>query len=214
MKTIVSMAVPFVTLNLAPPGPARNRFVGEPTGTQYAGRMRAYVDESEPGGGRDHTAYVLAAVIISVSISDAARADVRAATPRRMRKLHWYEALPSQRISWLDLLRHAVAVIVVRYDGAVARTERRRRRCIERLVHELELRKVGHVVLETRGPARDKDDRAMFDALRDRGVGHGVRFEHLNPSEEPLLALADIACGAHVAGLAGDHGLSSPILVS
>ncbi|WP_433953380.1 DUF3800 domain-containing protein [Curtobacterium flaccumfaciens] len=176
--------------------------------------MRAYVDESEPGGGRDHTAYVLAAVIISVSISDAARADVRAATPRRMRKLHWYEALPSQRISWLDLLQHAVAVIVVRYDGAVARTERRRRRCIERLVHELELRKVGHVILETRGPARDKDDRAMFDALRDRGVGHGVRFEHLNPSEEPLLALADIACGAHVAGLAGDHGLSSPILVS
>ncbi|MFJ4221037.1 DUF3800 domain-containing protein [Curtobacterium luteum] len=157
----------------------------------------AYVDESEPGGGLDHTVYVLAAVVIAREQSDAARAAVRDATPRRMRKLHWYEALPAQRISWLDLLRHAVEIVIVRYEGAVARTERRRRRCLERLVWELEQRDVRTVVLESRGPARDRDDRSMFTALRDRGIGGRLRWTHARPSEEPLLALADIACGAH-----------------
>ncbi|TCU48580.1 DUF3800 domain-containing protein [Curtobacterium sp. PhB146] len=176
--------------------------------------MRAYVDESEPGGGRDHTTYVMAAVVITASACEAARLDVRAATPRRMRKLHWYEALPGQRLSWLDLLRHAVSVLVVRYDGAVARTERRRRRCIERLAHELELRQVHQVILETRGPARDADDRAMFDALRDRGIGKELRFEHASPSDEPLLALADVACGGHVAAMPAPHDLSSALIVS
>ncbi|QQD75414.1 DUF3800 domain-containing protein [Curtobacterium sp. YC1] len=174
----------------------------------------AYVDESEPGGGLDHTVYVLAAVVIATGASEIARDAVRSATPKRMRKLHWYEALPAQRISWLDLLRHAVDVVVVRYEGAAARAERRRRRCIERLVHELTLRDVHHVVLETRGAARDKDDRAMFDALRDRGAARGMHFVHVTPSEEPLLALADIACGAHVAGLEGEHAPTTPVQVS
>jgi len=176
--------------------------------------QRAYVDESEPGGGRDHTAYVMAAVVLTVAASDHARSEVRAATPRRMRKLHWYEALPGQRLSWLELLRHAVIILVIRYDGAVARSERRRRRCLERLVHELEARGVQRVVLETRGAARDRDDLAMFDALRDRGIGRDVRFQHTSASDEPLLAIADVACGAHVAGSGADHGLPEPIIVS
>lgn len=176
--------------------------------------MRAYVDESEPGGGRDHTAYVLAAVVVRDAVRESARDDIVAATPRRMRKLHWYEALPGQRLSWLDLLRHAVSILVIRYDGTAARSERRRRRCLERLVHELEVRDVGHVILETRGAARDRDDRAMFHALRDRGVGRRVRFQHVAASDEPLLALADIACGAHVAKVGTAFGVDEAIVVS
>ncbi|WP_395817131.1 hypothetical protein [Curtobacterium flaccumfaciens] len=205
MKTIVSMAVPFVTLNLDPPGPARNRFVGEPTGTQYAGRMRAYVDESEPGGGWDHTAYVLAAVIMRINGEDDAREAVRRATPRRMRKLHWYEALGEQRLSWLDLLRHAVAIVVVRYTGRPARTERRRRRCLERLAWELDQRGVSRVVFESRGPARDAGDASMMESLRGRGLGAELQYEHVRGGVEPLLSLADIACGMHVHGAESEH---------
>ncbi|MBF4585544.1 MULTISPECIES: hypothetical protein [unclassified Curtobacterium] len=172
--------------------------------------MRAYVDESEPGGGRDHTTYVMAAVVITASACEAARVDVRAATPRRMRKLHWYEALPGQRLSWLDLLRRAVEIVVVRYEGAAARAERRRRRCLERLVWELEVRGVTLLVLESRGRARDDGDRSMFDALRRRGVGVPVRHEHVRGVDEPLVALADLACGAHVAGL--DDELDSTLV--
>lgn len=176
--------------------------------------MRAYVDESEPGGGRDHTAYVLAAVVVRDADAERVRAEIRSATPRRMRKLHWYEGLPGQRLSWLDLLRHAISILVIRYDGMPARSERRRRRCLERLVHELEVRNIGEVVLETRGVARDRDDRAMFHALRDRGLGQRIRFQHVRASEEPLLALADIACGAHGAPVGGATGTVETVVVS
>ena len=169
--------------------------------------LYAYVDESEPGGGLDHTVYVIAAVVIAVEDAGTARAAVRQATPRRMRKLHWYEALPGQRLSWLDLLGCAVEVLVVRYEGPVARVVRRRRRCLERLMWELERRGVRGVVLETRGPARDRDDRSMLHAPRDRDIGRTVRWGHAHATDEPLLALADVACGAHVAGL--DHGRPS-----
>jgi len=166
--------------------------------------QRAYVDESEPGGGRDHTAYVMAAVVINESDAETVRSAVRGVTPTRMRKLHWYEALGSQRISWLELLRRAVAIVVVRYDGAAARAERRRRRCLERLIWELDARGVERLVLESRGKAWDDNDRSMLDALRRRGVGRSMRHEHVRGVDEPLVALADLACGAHVAGLEAD----------
>ncbi|QCR44062.1 hypothetical protein C1N91_11545 [Curtobacterium sp. SGAir0471] len=167
---------------------------------------RAYVDESEPGGGLDHTSYVLAAVVVPHGRTQTAREAVRAAKPSRMRKLHWYEALRTQRISWLDLLAVAAAVLIVRYDRAPARAERRRRSCLERLVWELEARGVRHVVLESRGASRDAADRSMLDALRRRGVGRSVRYEHVRGTDEPLVALADLACGAYVSGLHEEVG--------
>ncbi|MDB6425552.1 DUF3800 domain-containing protein [Curtobacterium sp. 20TX0008] len=167
---------------------------------------RAYVDESEPGGGLDHTSYVLAAVVVVQCRAETARAAVRSAKPSRMRKLHWYEALRTQRISWLDLLAVAAAVLVVRYDGAPARAERRRRSCLERLVWELEVRGVQHVVLESRGASCDAADRSMFDALRRRGVGRSVRYEHVRGTDEPLVALADLACGAYASGMHEEIG--------
>lgn len=123
----------------------------------------AYVDESEPGGGLDRTVYLLAAILIEHTAADTARTALRQATPRRTRKLHRYEALHAQRISWVDLLRSAAQVPVIRYDGAVARSERRRRRCLERLLWELGERDVSHLVIETRGPA---DPRATVTTAR------------------------------------------------
>ena len=161
---------------------------------------RAFVDESEPGGGRDHTTYVLASVVVRDDRLEDARAAVAAATPRRMRKLHWYEALAGQRVSWLTLLQFAVSVLVIRYDGVPARAERRRRRCIERMVHELQVRQVSCLVLESRGSGRDAHDAAMIESLRSRGVGAELRYEQVRGSDEPLLALADIACGAATHG--------------
>ncbi len=166
--------------------------------------MHAYVDESEPSGDRDHTVYVLAAVIVAAAERERVGEAVRLATPERERKLHWYGALRAQRLTWLDLLRRAVQIIVVRYEGAAARAERRRRYCLERLVWELEQRDVRLVVLESRGRAADDRDRSMFDALRRRGTGRDMRHEHVSGNAEPLVALPDIACGAHVAGLDSD----------
>lgn len=168
--------------------------------------QRAYVDESEPGGGRDHTAYVMAAVVLNDARRAPARDAILRATPSRMRKLHWYEGTTVQRLRWVDLLLHAVATVVIRYEGAPARAERRRRRCIERLVWELEQRGVRHLILESRGDRRDDNDASMIEALRSRGVGRGIRYEHVRGDAEPLLALADVACGTVVLGLETSKG--------
>ncbi|MGN8051140.1 DUF3800 domain-containing protein [Curtobacterium sp. 22159] len=175
--------------------------------------QRAYVDESEPGGGLDHTAYVIAAVLVSSDDEPDTRDAVEQLRPTRMRKLHWYEALPTQRVSWLDLLRHAVEILVIRYDGMPARPERRRRRCLERLVHELDARGVHRLVFESRGPHADRGDRRLLDSFRGYGLGMTLRHQHLRGEHEPLLALADIACGAHSAGVLVDHPRSSEIVV-
>jgi len=165
---------------------------------------RAYCDESEPGGGLDHAAYILAAVIVDDSHSAALRDAIERLRPARMKKLHWYEAIEVQRHTWCGLLGLAVATIVVRYDGSPARAERRRRRCLERLVYELESRAVHHLTLESRGPALDRADRRALDAFRTQGVGRSVVWSHARGDSEPLLALADIACGASAALVGGD----------
>lgn len=173
----------------------------------------AYVDESEPGGGLDHTVYVMAAVLIDAADASEARGAVRSATPKRMRKLHWYEGLGGQRLTRLGLLTRAVSIVVVRDDGQPARTERRRRRRIERLVWELEQRDVRALVLESRSRVRDASDVSMLESLRDRGIGNGIRHEHVRGSDEPLLALADIACGAHSRGLLESRPQDALVLV-
>ncbi|MEK6311888.1 MAG: DUF3800 domain-containing protein [Curtobacterium sp.] len=173
----------------------------------------AYVDESEPAGRLDHTVYVMAAVLIDASDSDDVRAAVLRATPKRIRKLHWYEALGGQRLTWLGLLTRAVSVVVVRYDRTPARSERRRRRCIERLVWELEQRDVHALVVESRSRIRDASDVSMLESLRDRGIGRRIRYEHVRGSDEPLLALADIACGAHARGLLQPRSSDALVLV-
>lgn len=167
--------------------------------------MRAYVDESEPGGGLDHTTYVLAAVLVIHDAVHDARSAVEDARPRGMRKLHWREAIDVQRRAWIELLRFAVEVVVIHYDGDPARAERRRRRCLERLVFELETRGVTELVLESRGPKADHGDRRMLDAFRGTGIGRAMRHDHRSGADEPLLALADIACGAHAAGAITGH---------
>jgi len=153
MKTIVSKAVPLLGTNLARPAPHRNRSAPEPTDIQYATGAHAYVDESEPSGDRDHTVYVLAAVIVAAAERERVREAVRLATPEREE-----------------------AALVRSTPG----------------------------VLESRGRAADDRDRSMFDALRRRGTGRDMRHEHVSGNAEPLVALPDIACGAHVAGLDSD----------
>ena len=70
------------------------------------------------------------------------------------------------------MITHAVAgydlehLVVVRAGAANDRPERRRRKCLERLLHELETKAVDDIVLESRGPADDRRDIEMLNALR------------------------------------------------
>ncbi len=45
----------------------------------------------------------------------------------------------------------------------------------------------------------------MMESLRARGLGTELQYEHVRGGVEPLLSLADIACGMHVHGAESEH---------
>lgn len=76
--------------------------------------------------------------------------------------------------------------------------ERARARCLERLAWELcERHHVIRTVLEARTPSLMQRDRRTIDGLRGRdGLPRGVRVDHGQPLDDPMLCLADAVVGA------------------
>lgn len=96
-------------------------------------------------------------------------------------------------------------LVVVRDGRAGERPERRRRHCLERLSYELAQLTVTEMILESRGPAADKRDRDLLDALRARRVVPGtLRLEHVPGPADPMLWLPDAVCGAITRARSGD----------
>jgi hypothetical protein len=158
----------------------------------------AFVDESEPGDQRDPGAYILAAVVVdSVEVQTAVSALLAALKPRSAKKLHWTESDSRHRMQVMSVLAgQPVSFMgVVTVTAPRVKSERRRRVTLERLVFELLVAGVDHIVLESRGPA-DKKDRAHLDALRSRRLIGRVRVDHVPGAAEPMLWAADAACGA------------------
>ncbi|WP_236688900.1 hypothetical protein [Clavibacter michiganensis] len=83
--------------------------------------------------------------------------------------------------------------------------ERRRRKTMERLLHELTMRDVALLVAESRGPADDRRDRDHLDTLRAaRALSGPIRLDHRRGPVEPVLWVADIICGAIVQDRVGN----------
>lgn len=99
-------------------------------------------------------------------------------------------------VAALGVLEH---VVVVRSCGSTAgeKIERRRRKVLERLFYELTSRGVGHVIVESRGPADDRRDADLLDYLR-RGqlLPASVHLDHCPGPLDPLLWVPDAVCGA------------------
>jgi hypothetical protein len=83
--------------------------------------------------------------------------------------------------------------------------ERARRKCIERLLHELASRGIAGVVFERRHAELDARDRTMIAALhRQQTLPAAFQAEWLPATSEPLLWLPDIAAGAAALAETGD----------
>ncbi len=68
---------------------------------------------------------------------------------------------------------------------------------MESLLFHLQAAGVAQVWLESRNTAADRRDIDAVDRFRSRRViGHTIRIDHGQPSNEPLLWLADIVAGA------------------
>jgi hypothetical protein len=174
-----------------------------------ARELTAFIDESGPAQAADAGSYMLAAALCEPDVIEHARDQMRELRLRGQIKLHWRNESHKRRlqvaetVSRLDL----VHLVVVR-EGSVASTtrpERRRRACLERMLYELDQWTVAIARFESRGPADDRRDRAMLDALRARRtVGSDLRIDHVRGPLEPLLWIPDAVCGAVRQSRAGD----------
>lgn len=169
--------------------------------------LRAWVDESGSDWATDPGTYVLAAAIGRPEAEPDIRDHVsRLRLPGQV-KLHWRDEDTKRR----STITHAVAgydlehLVVVRAGVVDDRPERRRRKCLERLLYELEVKDVDDIVLESRGPADDRRDIQMLNALRgQRYLSTALRLTHIVGRHEPMLWIPDAVCGAVTTARTGD----------
>ena len=165
----------------------------------------AYVDESEPDQRADPGVYMLAAALVVDDDATESRAAMRGLLRPGRNKVHWNRE-PDRHLELAKTVSETcgVHVVVVRADDH-ARVERRRRLCLERLLHELETLEVTRVVLEARQAKQNAADMAMLDALRARRIVTGeLRMLHIPGPSEPLLWMPDVVAGAYGAHRQGD----------
>jgi hypothetical protein len=165
----------------------------------------AYVDESLriPEG-----LYVMAAAVVDVEQAETHRDALRALLLRRQPRIHWRDEQAARRerlaaaVGELELRR----LVVVGTRLRPARQVRARRKCLERLLWRLADQRVNRVICEGRGPAGNRQDRQMIDALRTQGViPKQLRVGWGDPYAEPLLWIGDIVAGAVTLAEAGNE---------
>ncbi|HUZ26764.1 MAG TPA: hypothetical protein VMV07_23675 [Streptosporangiaceae bacterium] len=179
--------------------------------TEQAPEIRtraAFLDESQSDHQRDPDVYMLAAAVCGHSALTPAREAITALRLKGQVKLHWHDESDKRR----QLITETIAglgldhLVVVRDGQPGEKPERRRRHCLERMLWELDQLDVGIATFESRGPADDRRDRLMLDALRSRNyVSADLRIAHVIGPGEALLWVADAICGAVVRHRTGDQ---------
>lgn len=178
------------------------------------GPLHAWVDESGSDRTRDPGTYILAAAIMRASLEDVTRERMRGLQLRGQAKLHWRDEGDARRHGIIRAIAACEIehLVVVRHSTAQDRPERQRRKCLERLFFELGNRRVAEVVLESRGPADDRRDVAMFNAMNgQRILTAALRVSHRIGRHEPLLWIPDAVCGA-VVGVRTGNDQYQPVL--
>mgnify|MGYP001314738047 CR=1 FL=1 len=167
---------------------------------------QAFIDESESDRRRDPDVYILSAALVDQADLADARAEIRRLLRPGQRKLHWRAESDRTRevIAKTIASLPALHVIVVRVGRPGERSERRRRKCLERLAYELDHRGVLHLTAEAREPKQNAADLHHFRNLRAaQRIQPRMRLYHVPGPGEPLLWLADAVAGAVTAARTG-----------
>ena len=166
--------------------------------------IHAWVDESVHVG---RGLYVMAAAMAPL-MPEALEFDRRRlrSLTRATGCLHWSreEERDKMRIATLvgELSLSNMVVTATRLDPR--RQERARRKCLQRLLHQLVDDRVQQVWLESRDRVGNQRDLAMVASLRTTdALPSSIRVDHARPSEEPLLWVADAVAGAVAAAYEG-----------
>jgi hypothetical protein len=161
--------------------------------------LTAFVDESLRRRPHDDSIYAMAGVIIDGSHHDKIRITLEDLRRGKSPRLHWRDETPArQRLIATTLAELPIAGIVTVhiYSGGY-RTERARRRCLERLLIEVDQAGAAKVVIESRSPEQDHLDRGLLTGLRKAAIVPKSLAVTWQPSiSEPLLWAADAVVSA------------------
>lgn len=178
--------------------------------------LHAWVDESIHTPGPDTQGmYVLASVVADPTGCDHARAALAELLPKGRGRLHWRdEGEPLRRkITAAIVTCDFASVVVVGVELEPSKQERARRKCLRRLLHEMESIGVSQVWLESRTTSLNRQDMWLVDKLRgERALSKGLRVDMSRPLEEPMLWVPDAIAGAVAAARKGGEAEHREVL--
>lgn len=174
----------------------------------------AFIDESESNRKLDPDAYILAASIMPTDSCDAVRQAMVRLRLAGQRKVHWVHESDKRRFMLVETIARleVLHLVIVRSCHPTEPSERRRRKCMERLVLELAGMGVGQVTMEARAPKQNRSDMHLVDVLRARdGLVCDMWVDHIPGPEEPLLWIPDVIAGSVVAARCGNRSYAEQI---
>jgi len=131
--------------------------------------------------------------------TESCRAQLRDLLLPLKTKLHWYRAIDGHKydiarlVSTFDLIH----CVVLRNMPTGESDERARKKCIDRLMVELEQFGVDLVIFESRTPKLDNWDQKQINYLRtSKTLGMPVVARHIPGASEPMLWISDASAGA------------------
>jgi len=169
--------------------------------------VHAFIDESFGNIGHERV-YVVAAACIESRDLEFSRQALRDLNPSDS-KLHWHRERPQARRALLRAMADLPsAYFTVTRISVDERPERQRRLCLRTLISELKGSGLGRAVLESRGIAGDRRDRAALDWQARTGPSP-ISIHHSLGIDEPLVWSADFVCGATWAQFNGNDSYVS-----
>ena len=154
----------------------------------------AFADESVRVNA-DPPMYSIAATIMS---EDADMGALECLLPKGAKKLHWRDIGPKVQKNALASIAElgTRSTIVVASPIVPQKQERARRKDLEVLLPLLESEKVDLLVMESRFPAADAKDKALFRSLQKKGLVDSIKLRFANPEHEHRLWIPDQILGA------------------
>ncbi|WP_227993987.1 hypothetical protein [Pseudactinotalea sp. HY160] len=168
--------------------------------------IRAFLDESSTVRTPERQEYLVCAALLQADECDAVRDELKKLLLPGQIKLHWSDESDRRKRKIVAAVSslHPMNVVVRHLDVRTRRIERYRRKCLEAVYYEMSEMDVNDLILETRTPTQDGQDRAHIVALQGQGLDRSLRIQHQRGGDEPLLWIPDAVLGAINADARGE----------
>ena len=168
--------------------------------------LTAWGDESGSIPQQDPDSYLISAALIEDNDVPEVRKTIEGIRLGNEPKVHWHGSSPARRHELVELVASLpLAGFVVVHTETGAKDRRHRRKCLEYLLPNLADMSCRNITLESRG-TQDESDRDVLAKFRaSKVITADMRLDHAIGRNEPVLAVADIVCGAVVQSRVGNR---------